>query len=212
MFAPYGLEDVDLCLKVRRQGLRVVYNPLSTVLHHGSVTLSQSAPGAIPRADTRGFEDRWPRHLLESDDERFYREDGFSIRSMRDGQVELDENITESNRLVDQAMTGGLPSPASANVDCLRKALDLYPHNVRALHALVTVHRRRGECAEALRCAEILRRVEPGNFERHLAAVELAFLSGKRERAAQVLEHVARLPCLPAAISERMELLQQKLV
>jgi len=161
-FVHYGLEDVDLCLKICQRGLRVVYNPLSVVLHHGSVTLSQSPPGTIPLADTRGFEERWPRHLLESDDERFYREDGFSVRSMRDGQVELDENITESDRLVHQALAPGSLSPASPNENALRKALELYPHNVRALHALMTLHRRRGDCEEALRCAEILRRVETG--------------------------------------------------
>jgi len=198
MFAPYGLEDVDLCLKIRQQGLRIVFNPLSTVLHHGSVTLSQSAPGTIPVADTRGFEERWPRHLLQSDDERFYREDGFSVRSMRDGQVELDENITESNRLVDQAAAGS-PSQAVPNEILLKKALDLYPHNVRALHALMILHRRRGECGDALRCAEILRRVEPGNFERHLGVVELALLTGNHDRAAQILEHIARFPDLPAS-------------
>jgi len=165
----------------------------------------------IPLADTRGFEERWPRHLLESDDERFYREDGFSVRSMRDGQVELDENITESDRLVHQALAPGSLSPASPNENALRKALELYPHNVRALHALMTLHRRRGDCEEALRCAEILRRVEPGNLERHLTAVELAFLSGLRERAAQILEYVGRFPHLPQAISERVGLLRGKI-
>lgn len=211
MFAPYGLEDVDLCLKIRQQGLRVVYNPLSTVLHHGSVTLSQSPPGTIPLTDTRGFEERWPRHLLQSDDERFYREDGFSIRSMEDGQIRLDENMAESNCFVDQAAAATPDLSESQQENLLRKALEIHPHNVRALNALLTAHRQRGAAAEALRSAELLRRIEPGDFERHLAVIELAYLAGGRDRAAQILDYVGRFPNLPGAVAERVALLRNKL-
>ena len=211
LFAPYGLEDVDLCLKVRQQGQRVVYNPLSTVLHHGSVTLSQSPPGTIPPTDTQGFEEHWPRNLLDSDDERVYREDGFTLRRMQNGQIELDENVAASNDFLAQAIHLRGASEAVQKRELLQKALDLYPHNIRALHALLIFHRQRGDYLDAMRYAEILRRVEPGNFERHIASAELALLAGNTEKAGQIIEHVRAFPDLPDPICERLALLNGKL-
>jgi GT2 family glycosyltransferase len=39
-FAPAYCEDVDLCLRLRRDGLRVVYQPAAVVVHHLSATSS----------------------------------------------------------------------------------------------------------------------------------------------------------------------------
>ena len=40
-FAPAYCEDVDLCLRLRRDGLRILYQPASTIVHHLSATSSQ---------------------------------------------------------------------------------------------------------------------------------------------------------------------------
>lgn len=52
-----GNEDVDLCLRVRADGLRVVYQPASTLTHHESV----SGPERFSRVDDnqRRLFERW---------------------------------------------------------------------------------------------------------------------------------------------------------
>ena len=43
-FAPGYCEDVDLCIKVRNQGLRILYSPESIVIHHLSATANALSP------------------------------------------------------------------------------------------------------------------------------------------------------------------------
>jgi GT2 family glycosyltransferase len=43
-FAPAYCEDVDLCLRVRREGLRLVYQPSAVIVHHLSATANEQGP------------------------------------------------------------------------------------------------------------------------------------------------------------------------
>lgn len=89
MFNDYGLEDIDLCLKVREAGLRVVYEPRSVVLHYGSVTLANSPKETIPERGTAEFNRRWPSEKLLCDDIHYYAEDGFKA-VIKNGVIELE--------------------------------------------------------------------------------------------------------------------------
>ncbi len=54
--------DIDLCLKVVDRGLKVVWTPFATVLHHGSLSVKKNAePSAIARAvrELNTMEERW---------------------------------------------------------------------------------------------------------------------------------------------------------
>jgi len=73
-FSLDGLEDIDLCLKVRRQGLTCTYVPNSVVIHAGSVTLANSAPGSFPVTDASNFAAKWTTD--DGDDYRWYILDG----------------------------------------------------------------------------------------------------------------------------------------
>jgi glycosyltransferase involved in cell wall biosynthesis len=43
-FAPAYCEDVDLCLRLRRKGFRLVYQPSAVVVHHLSATANEQGP------------------------------------------------------------------------------------------------------------------------------------------------------------------------
>jgi GT2 family glycosyltransferase len=75
-FALDGLEDIDLCLKAGAKSLCSRYVPASTVYHHGSVTLVNSAPGTFPVTSQIGFNQRWDTFSIVWDDYRWYLEDG----------------------------------------------------------------------------------------------------------------------------------------
>ena len=71
-FSVEGLEDIDLCLKVRRRGLACRYLPESVVTHIGSVTLANSAPGTFPVTDAKNFGRRWTTEDVQWDDYRWF--------------------------------------------------------------------------------------------------------------------------------------------
>jgi GT2 family glycosyltransferase len=66
-FSPAYYEDTDLAFRVRRAGLRVLYQPLSVVVHHEGVTSGTDVHGAGAKRyqllNARRFFDRWRRDL-----------------------------------------------------------------------------------------------------------------------------------------------------
>jgi GT2 family glycosyltransferase len=68
-----GLEDVDLCLRIKEAGYRIVYQPKSVVIHHESVS-----PGRFDynKHNSDLYMLRWKNVL--PDEHRYYREDGLN--------------------------------------------------------------------------------------------------------------------------------------
>jgi len=67
-FAPAYYEDVDLCLRLRQKGLRIVYQPSATVVHHLSVTSNGLDPSFKVAAITRNQQKLSSRHQAQIDD------------------------------------------------------------------------------------------------------------------------------------------------
>jgi tetratricopeptide (TPR) repeat protein len=67
-----GLEDVDLCFKLRQQGYKVVYNPRAAIYH-----LESKTPGRHDREKENSilFRSKWQDQII-ADDQKFYAEDG----------------------------------------------------------------------------------------------------------------------------------------
>lgn len=70
-----GFEDVDLCLKIREQGSRVVYQPKSMLYH-----LESQTPGrkAYEEENVNRFRSRWSSHWWLPDEYVLYAEDGLA--------------------------------------------------------------------------------------------------------------------------------------
>lgn len=78
-----GYEDVDLCLRTKEKGYRVIYQPKSQLIHFEEVTRK-----GFP---SRGIEDGQllsKRNSLPDDVEEKAREDGYAIRYLEGGQIE----------------------------------------------------------------------------------------------------------------------------
>jgi len=79
-----GLEDVDLCFKLREQGYKVVYNPRAVAYH-----LESKTPGRFDRdrENSRLFRLKWHDKIVP-DDEKYYAEDGITVEVLnRDGNA-----------------------------------------------------------------------------------------------------------------------------
>jgi hypothetical protein len=67
-FEPAYCEDVDLCLRLRSDGLRVVYQPAATIVHHLSVTSAALGSSFKLNTITRNQQRLSIRHQAQIDD------------------------------------------------------------------------------------------------------------------------------------------------
>ena len=134
-----GNEDVDLCLKVREAGYRVVYEPRSTLTHHESV----SGPERFSRCgdNIRRLTERWrDRVVLDAIGENgLYRTAG-RLRVSRAGTAAAagvdeapDRRTSDAVHVVGFLGPGGRPGRSMARVVDLLSAAGV-PHHVSAYH------------------------------------------------------------------------------
>ena len=67
-----GLEDVDLCFKVQREGMKVMYIPDSVITHHESVSKDRFKH---VYQNIEYYQSKWPN--VAPDEDEIYKEDGF---------------------------------------------------------------------------------------------------------------------------------------
>ncbi len=80
-----GFEDVDLCLKIREQGGRIVYQPKSVVYH-----LESRTPGRKDHDQENGRRliERWAQKWWLPDEDEMYVRDGYAYRAFtKDGML-----------------------------------------------------------------------------------------------------------------------------
>lgn len=77
-----GFEDVDLCLKIRERGGKIVYQPKSTLYH-----LESKTPGRKAKEDenARYYQSRWADHWWLSDEDAMAYEDGLWLQTVWSG-------------------------------------------------------------------------------------------------------------------------------
>jgi len=79
-----GFEDVDLCLKVRERGHRIIYQPSSALYHLESQTQGRKLHDD---ANARLLQARWGRCWWLGDEDRYYHEDGYKcVYGVEDGK------------------------------------------------------------------------------------------------------------------------------
>jgi tetratricopeptide (TPR) repeat protein len=154
-FSVLGLEDIDLCLKIKTNGLSNRYVPQSVVIHHGSVTLNNSAPGSFPISETADFGQRWSTEHVTWDDYLFYLEDGEWPEPPVVAHKSAREVAKES---IDALFEGYLALNSQQPHEAITKAesaLKLWPHNPMAYLLLCSLLLEQGRTNEAI--AELTR-------------------------------------------------------
>lgn len=129
-FSEIGLEDIDLCLRVRELGKEVRYIPTSVVYHHGSVTQKNSAVGSIPIYSSEDFSKRWLNRGLKWDDFNFYIED----------QILTPIAIEDANRsylLLEEALKFIKDGFLDNAAELLNQSIAIYPGNTDALSEIL---------------------------------------------------------------------------
>ncbi len=107
-----GFNDTDLCLRVGRAGYKVLYDGLTVLYHHESVTRIAKAQLKHPKDDQRLRHD-WGRLLKAGDP---YYSPLLELYG-RDHRLRLEPCGPAVPRLVPVVLGGHLPSPAPARVE-----------------------------------------------------------------------------------------------
>ena len=189
-FSEYGLEDIDLCFKLRSKGLRAIYEPQAVVLHYGSVTLKGSQAGSYVITDVIGFSERWPKDKIEPDDETFYSEDGFAISEIKQGTLLLKEVITEAAVLYAQAMGYKESGALDQAIEFFQKAVACYRGYSSAYEELVNVFMDQGNLQRAVYWAEQMTRHAKVGSESALFVARLHLYIHNTDRAKHILEEL----------------------
>ncbi len=163
-FALYGLEDIDLCLKLRALNLKIIYTPKSTVYHHGSVTLRNSSSGSFPVTTVTEFNRVWPQSSLVADDHQQFAMDGFEATIKPDGSVGFKENISTSMSLVSDAKETYAKGDLQQALRLLQDSLRLFGRNREALIELIALLLEKNDFKSALPYASNLVKYYP-DFE-----------------------------------------------
>lgn len=208
LFSDIGLEDIDLCLKVRSLGGRVRYCSASEVAHYGSLTLRSSSPQALPLRTNDEFASRWPPDSLCSDDFLYYQEDGFRISVTADGSFTL---IAAENPAWN-CMAEGWRMMNEGN---LARALSLFsesvaiePQNTQAILALTETAIALGDLDLGMQYMEKLLALNPRYLEGFLLLARYYIKKGIIEQALEKLDNLARSEDVPFELMEEAQQLR----
>ncbi|RFF28165.1 glycosyltransferase [Wenzhouxiangella sp. 15181] len=70
-YAPAYYEDTDLCFRVRERGLRVIYQPACTIVHHEGISSGTDESSGTKRfqaVNRKKFQQRWKQQLQKQPD------------------------------------------------------------------------------------------------------------------------------------------------
>jgi glycosyltransferase involved in cell wall biosynthesis len=163
-FGDFGLEDIDLCFKVREAGFDIWYCHESVVLHHGSVTIKNTDSGLVPLTDLEEFNRRWTAEWFREDDEDNYRQDGFSRIVLSRDSIQLTDYRQASNELLDRALHRVELGEVDGALSDFQNALKIFPRNKAAVVGLAEFYRGLGEEHLAIQYLEEFIDIDPSFF------------------------------------------------
>ena len=205
MFADFGLEDIDLCLKVRAQGRRVIYCPKSVVLHYGSITLHNSPPGAIPQMDTRLFNQHWPPAEIPDDDRYYYERDGFDLLEITPTSAKIRERVSTSYEVLLEGLELRKQGRMREAEERFRLALKVYRYNHDVYLEMIALYVEERRLDEAIAASRELMELVPDYLNGRLLAARLLARKGDLPEARCLLRTLLEHEALTGDLKEKAE-------
>lgn len=172
-FENYGLEDIDLSLKIRERNLSVRYIPTSTVLHHGSVTLVNTDNNLLVSADTTAFSNRWPPEIVTRMQEVLVTE---ASATPQEHSLRAAFALEESANLVASALISLEADQKYEAEFKLRCAIELWRANEAAYEELLVLLVQQRRLEEVFALLETYKKISPD-----------------LERATQIAQQISKL-------------------
>lgn len=206
MFSDYGLEDIDLCLKIRELGLKVIYTPQSVLYHYGSITLRNSEAGSLPVASTEQFNARWPAEKLKWDDKDYYEQDGYGYAYTNDGRVVV---LHKDGRVLALDQDDAQPV-TRRNLAELEEAARANPADLAPQLDLVLQLLEEGSIDDAMQKLEKVTADFPQYLEGRMLFAELLARVGNFARAQMVAKNILESKDLQPELAVRARVIIEK--
>ncbi len=196
-FRDIGLEDIDLCLRVKQKNQRILYVPEASLYHFGSVTLHNSDIAQIPPSTTQEFKKAWGA-TLQADDQQYYDADGYKVEEIRDGRILLDAPEAKSRGLLAIAIIKFRQQQLDQAEAYLREAISIDSTNRVARSELVLLLIEKRQVREALDLSAMLVQEFPTFIPAALCHAQLLAHTGNQSEARDVLKSILETPSLAA--------------
>jgi len=182
-------EDVDLCLKVRDKGYKILYTPRSMSYHYEGK--SEGRDNEIAKS-LQILTAKWGDKLPLDEEERILAEDGFKVVYTEEGKIMIRTKNGENLGHLAAARRHeekGLFDMAVKNYQTVLKAR---PDCAEAYHGMGRIHQMMNQFNEAEECFTRLVKLEP-KIEHFLALAKLHIKQGKMIRAIESLNRARAL-------------------
>ena len=177
-------EDVDLCLKVRERGHKVLYTPRSVAYHFEGQ--SEGRRDAVLKSG-QILAIKWGDKLPLDEEKRILDEDGFKVTYTEEGKIMIKtKNGDEVGRLA-EAHSHEEKGLFDLAMGCYQSILKAKPDCAEALHGLGRIHQMMNRFKEAEECFTNLVKLEP-KIDHYLALAKLHIKQGKIIRAIESLD------------------------
>ncbi|HDQ39936.1 MAG TPA: glycosyltransferase [Desulfonatronum sp.] len=188
-----GYEDVDFCLRLRRDGYKAIYCPKSVVIH-----LESKTPGRFDamNANRTLLMQRWGE-VLRHDELEYYREDGIRYNLMQEhehGHVCVMHDSNE-NPYWKRARTLAERGDNRQAVNTLHQAFRFYafdPRKVVVLKEMATLYERLGMQSDAEHCLRGVIELEP-HPDHYLLLGRAIKRQGRVGEAAAIMKQLGKM-------------------
>ncbi len=187
-FVSDGCEDVDFCLKAGEAGSVVVYTPDCVLQHRGTLSRSHICTAQD------SFRRRWNLDAMQSDDERYYYEDGMRVRIDDQARISYKEVVSESCDYTAQALRLGVAGKTEEAEKLLLKALVVYPGNADAYLELAELSMREGLPEKALSYCDQLLSLQPRFPRALLTKARILLEEDQQSIPAEILKELWESP------------------
>jgi hypothetical protein len=196
-FDDFGLEDIDLCLKLKLRGFDIAYRPGCKVFHYGSVTFrSTDISGSLARSSTE-FRSRWDLTQLEDDFTRINADVGFScnvISSTELSYTHRDDPGYEIYSITNQVLERGDVDAASS---MLKERIGESLHNKRLLVLQVNLSLIQKDFNFGIEVLQKLLQLRPRYLDGYFVLARLAQLTGQHGLLQDTINSIPKDEFLP---------------
>ena len=205
MFSIFALEDIDLCLKAKAAGTKVIYEPKSFVYHYGSVTFSNHPSELLPKPDPFKFSNKWKTFEQDCLDSYYYEQDGFTMKWEDFNLVVLSHKENPIYELMTKSYVHIVKNQLAEAKTLLESAIKMeqdYP-TPYYYYSLISVNEQNYD--KAYENLDKLVSIDPNNFSAKLDLALLCFALGKTEKSSGIVKKLLENRFTP--ISEKQKVL-----
>jgi GT2 family glycosyltransferase len=196
-FDDFGLEDIDLCLKLKLRGFDIAYRPRCKVFHYGSVTFrSTDTSGSLSRSNTE-FRSRWDLTKLMDDFTNVNAEVGFSCNVISPTELSYthkDDPGYEIYNITNQVLERGDIDAASS---ILKERMGESPDNKRLLVLQTNISLMQNDFNFGIEVLQKLLQLRPRYLDGYYVLARLAQLTGQHALLQDTINSIPKDEFLP---------------